>query len=879
MSKYYAYQSIISHPRTEDSSETQLNAHTQDVINRIQYITHQHKNNNNNNKNTSTNTQTINTELTPLLAHYHDIGKVTPFFQHYIRNCNYENTFPQADDNMRNHSLFGAVTFFAITQESEQYTFTLNEQINGFLTILKHHSTIPSINELGLKYQNNKSYRNNKGEQLQQQFTAIQSVPHTADYFKNNLPADVSLADIEKYYSSSILQQIGQHITSTQYTNQYQQLLQYYGLLVFADKSSFEITQDELDYNTLSLETISSYVSSELSPPNPYKENYSSLQTELNGYREHARREALQTISQHNTNKGGLYTLKLPTGFGKTIVSLSVSAYIHQQKQYSNIIYGLPLTSIIDQTDTTIQNIFNINPTDPEYTIHHYLSDTISEFSSSDSVSKQQLHAESWSSELTLTTFVQLFKSLTNPSNAQSMKHANLYNNIIIIDEIQSLPIEWWGVISELFRVLIEQYNCHILSITATHPSFYSRPFIDLQPTPLVSHQYYYDFLDEHNRVEFDIHHSATSYFNENTDQTAITPDTLANEIYNSHNKTDSTAIIQNTVKSAEKVYETLQSKPDTASINKLLTTHYSELYTAYQNNTLTEKLDTYLTNDTVYTLLLTSNFRPIDRKIYLEILHYLLDTETPLIATATQIFQAGVDISFNTIYRGVAPASDIVQTAGRTNRSYTQDTGQVIITATYTRPDYDTDEITPHAEYIYTGTPDRLSYLQQLIPNTQPPYTETDIINTGITNYYNTLFNTHDQSNEVYLGNKQLLDAYQSGDTNTITDYPLIPTQQTIDIIIPPTQSIADKLNTKIHQNIPIETLKYTHQQYIVSLRITTTNLEKISNLITYSTTNLDTNPTHNTIQDLHTCIYTTPNTYYKETGLINPTEQTQFI
>lgn len=875
MSKYYAYQSILSHPRTEDSSETQLHAHTQDVINRIRYITHQNKN-----QNTQTN-QTINTTLTPLLAHYHDIGKVTPFFQHYIRECNYNKSFPQADETMKNHSLFGAVTFFAITQESDHYTFNLNEQINGFLAILKHHSTIPSIHKLGLKYQNDKPYRNNKGEQLQHQFTAIQSVPHTADYFKNQLPDDVSLTDIEKYYSSTILQQIGQHITSTQYTNQYQQLLQYYGLLVFADKSSFEITQDELEYNTLSLQTISSYVSSELSPPNPYKDDYSSLKTELNGYREHARREALQTMSQqtHNTNTGGLYTLKLPTGFGKTIVSLSVASYIHQQKQYSNIIYGLPLTSIIDQTDTTIQEIFNIQPTDPEYTIHHYLSETISEFSSSDSVSKQQLHAESWSSELTLTTFVQLFNSLTNPSNAQSMKHANLYNNIIIIDEIQSLPIEWWGVISELFRVLIEQYNCHIISITATHPSFYSRPFIDLQPTPLVSHQYYYNFLSEYNRVEFDIHQSATSYFNPNTEQTAITPDTLATEIYKSHNKTDSTAIIQNTVKSAEKVYQTLQAKPDTTSINKLLTTHYSELYTAYQNNTLIDKLETYLTNDTTYTLLLTSNFRPIDRKIYLQILQHLLDKDTPLIATATQIFQAGVDISFNTIYRDVAPASDIVQTAGRTNRSYGQETGQVIITATYTRPEYDTDEITPHAEYIYTGTPDRLSYLQQLTPNTHPPYTETEIINTGITNYYNTLFDTHDQSTEVYLGNKQLLDAYQNGDTDTITDYPLIPTQQTIDILIPPTQEIADKLTKQLHQNIPIETIKYTHQEYIVSLRITTTNLEKISHLINCGTTNLDTNTNQHTIQDLHTCIYTTPNTYYKATGLINPTEQTQFI
>lgn len=65
--------------------------------------------------------------------------------------------------------------------------------------------------------------------------------------------------------------------------------------------------------------------------------------------------------------------------------------------------------------------------------------------------------------------------------------------------------------------------------------------------------------------------------------------------------------------------------------------------------------------------LLLHSQFRPEDRK---NILTNLLGAEgAPIIAVSTQIIEAGVDISANTLFTEMAPWSSLVQRFGRCNR------------------------------------------------------------------------------------------------------------------------------------------------------------------------------------------------------------------
>lgn len=89
-----------------------------------------------------------------------------------------------------------------------------------------------------------------------------------------------------------------------------------------------------------------------------------------------------------------------------------------------------------------------------------------------------------------------------------------------------------------------------------------------------------------------------------------------------------------------------------------------------------------------VVTASLTTRLRPVDRSLLIATLDRLLDADSdtpfdgrPLLVTSTQLIEAGVDISFETLYRDFAPLSSIVQSAGRCNRSYGgQGRGQVHI-------------------------------------------------------------------------------------------------------------------------------------------------------------------------------------------------------
>jgi CRISPR/Cas system-associated endonuclease/helicase Cas3 len=59
-----------------------------------------------------------------------------------------------------------------------------------------------------------------------------------------------------------------------------------------------------------------------------------------------------------------------------------------------------------------------------------------------------------------------------------------------------------------------------------------------------------------------------------------------------------------------------------------------------------------------------------------LQIADDLTALDVPLVVVSTQLIEAGVDISFDRVYRDFAPLDSIVQAAGRCNRSFERDDG-----------------------------------------------------------------------------------------------------------------------------------------------------------------------------------------------------------
>jgi len=94
----------------------------------------------------------------------------------------------------------------------------------------------------------------------------------------------------------------------------------------------------------------------------------------------------------------------------------------------------------------------------------------------------------------------------------------------------------------------------------------------------------------------------------------------------------------------------------------------------------LVERVETTLDSNERALVHLSTRLRPHDRLALIEATKRLTERDVPLVAVSTQLIEAGVDISFDRVYRDIAPIDSIVQAAGRCNRSFESDLGAVTL-------------------------------------------------------------------------------------------------------------------------------------------------------------------------------------------------------
>lgn len=654
----------FSHPaETVDDEPTLLRAHLDDVAERAMLVVPWEA---------ETPIGEPMIEIVRRLGLVHDIGKATTWFQQHIETRG----GAPPDERFTYHAFLGGLLGY--------YTFDVGgfapeTCLAGFVAVAKHHGILPDV----IDYIFERTSPRTEREQaiIVEQVNDIDAhVPSLAENIVRDatdgagswtefagLVRDRSLyATIHDLVSRrAITRQPSSDVVSTGF---YASVLQMWSALVLADKTSAAGAPREAYEPRLPLcDVLEDYIE-QLPSGDRERERW------LNERRDVARHQVLDRVESVAESGRSVATITLPTGMGKTLTGLNAAFKLRDRTDRRRVIYALPFTSIIDQVAADIKGIsgFDTDGVDDLLTIHHHLAKTAIRLDSDDEnptdefAQIEAMLGESWRSGMTVTTFVQLFESLTGPRNAQSVKLPALYDSVVVLDEPQSLPHDWWKLVRRLVEILTEEYGAAVIAMTATQPRLFEEA-VELIDDPK-------RYFEEVERVNYRLHESIHAF--PSVEEGALNYRQAAKEIVDAARHDDTVLAICNTIDSARELSTTITDQASPLEVGLVYADLLEDEYAtaAAIADVVTEEASE------IALLHLTTRIRPQDRLTLIDTAKMLTEREVPLVVVSTQLVESGVDISFDRVYRDLAPIDSIVQAAGRCNRSFERNRGLVTI-------------------------------------------------------------------------------------------------------------------------------------------------------------------------------------------------------
>ena len=338
--------------------------------------------------------------------------------------------------------------------------------------------------------------------------------------------------------------------------------------------------------------------------------------------------------SRGEKDSTGIYRLDLPTGAGKTNLSMRYAFHQLIDQNKSRFFYITPFLSVLEQNASEIRKVIG------EVGVLEHHSNVVKQTDDNDEkgAAMSNYLIESWDSQTILTSMVQFFQTLFKTKSANIRRFSSLANSVLILDEVQSLPIEVTTLFNLTMNFLNKVMNTTIILCTATQPAYDSAA---------IKHKLSYggkygeaaDIVElTHDEKEV-FSRTELRKFDENNQHSNLS-DLVGFVLEND----ESILAIFNTKKTVDKFYMMLEG----------------------------------LTDRPIYQL--STNMCAQHRLDIISEIKQLLKKGIPIICISTQLIEAGVDIDFNRVIRSYAGVDSIVQASGRCNREGKRDKGQVTL-------------------------------------------------------------------------------------------------------------------------------------------------------------------------------------------------------
>ena len=326
-----------------------------------------------------------------------------------------------------------------------------------------------------------------------------------------------------------------------------------------------------------------------------------------------ARREISDRCRVMAEEPGGIYRLNVPTGGGKTLTSLRYALAHGEKWGKQRLIFTSPLLSILEQNAAVIRDFVG----DDAIILEHHSN--ILRMDAGDELDQRELAVESWDAPLIITTLVQLLNTLFDGKTTAIRRFQALCNSVIVIDEVQTVPARMLSMFNQAIDFLTKICGATVVLCSATQPC--------LEKTAHPIRGGIRDLVPYDEKLWTPFRRTVI------TDAGGKTLEEIGEFAWEQLEQVQSLLVVCNRKDEAEHLFGALRDSAEMAC-------HLSaSMCTAHRREVLAE-------------------------------LKRALEAGRKCLCVATQVIEAGVDISFHRVIRLAAGMDSVIQAAGRCNRN-----------------------------------------------------------------------------------------------------------------------------------------------------------------------------------------------------------------